>query len=62
MKRFIAGANCPGCGHLDSLRIWKSIDFQYMDCIYCDFQQKLELYIPNKNSKKTIKIITVGDN
>ena len=42
-KRFIAGAVCPSCGVMDSLRMFQSETGQhYRDCVECDFSDQIE--------------------
>ena len=45
-KRFIAGAVCPSCGEMDTLRMFTSeTGKQYRECVECQFSdvQELEL-------------------
>ena len=43
-KRFIAGAVCPSCGEMDTLRIFQSESGQqYRECVECHFSDELEV-------------------
>lgn len=39
-KRFIAGAVCPSCGALDTLRWWVENNIELVECVKCDYQEK----------------------
>ncbi len=42
-KRFIAGAVCPSCGEMDTLRMFTSeTGQQYRECVECEFSSQLE--------------------
>ncbi|KAE8176909.1 YheV family putative metal-binding protein [Photobacterium carnosum] len=34
-KRFIAGAICPNCQALDTLRWWQQHDVEHIECVQC---------------------------
>ena len=43
-KRFIAGAVCPSCGEMDTLRMFTSeTGKQYRECVECQFSDVQEL-------------------
>ncbi|KPA53626.1 metal-binding protein [Photobacterium leiognathi subsp. mandapamensis] len=35
-KRFIAGAKCPSCQAIDTLRWWQQDDVEHVECVACD--------------------------
>lgn len=39
-KRFIAGAVCPKCHAVDSLRWWQELNTEQVECVKCDHQEK----------------------
>ncbi len=42
-KRFIAGAVCPACGTMDSIRIFRSeTQRDYRECVDCGFTDAME--------------------
>ena len=42
-KRFIAGAVCPACGTMDSIRTFRSETQQsYRECVDCGYTDKLQ--------------------
>ena len=41
-KRFIAGAVCPRCGEMDTLRMASLDDEQHRDCVRCGYEDKLD--------------------
>jgi len=40
-KQFIAGAVCPACESMDTIRMWTLDSEQYRDCVECGFADKL---------------------
>ena len=40
-KQFIAGAVCPACEAMDTIRMWRIDEVPYRDCINCGFSDKL---------------------
>lgn len=40
-KQFIAGAICPACEAMDSIRMWKIDGTPYRDCVLCGFADTL---------------------
>ena len=41
-KRFIAGAICPSCGEMDSIRMYMdSGGLQRKECVECDYSETL---------------------
>ncbi|CAM4150196.1 hypothetical protein VEZ01S_37_01650 [Vibrio ezurae NBRC 102218] len=38
-KRFIAGAECPECHDMDSLRWWEVNNIEWVECVSCDYKQ-----------------------
>ncbi|MGL6261289.1 YheV family putative zinc ribbon protein [Vibrio sp. WXL103] len=34
-KRFIAGASCPECQNVDSLRWWIENNIEWVECVEC---------------------------
>ncbi len=38
-KRFIAGAHCPSCGKIDTLRWWQENNHDLFDCVDCGFSE-----------------------
>lgn len=41
-KQFIAGASCPACERLDSVRMWFVAGVPHRDCVACGYHDKLE--------------------
>ncbi|MBY6198554.1 YheV family putative zinc ribbon protein [Vibrio hangzhouensis] len=39
-KRFIAGASCPNCATLDSLRWWIENNIEWVECVDCEFTEQ----------------------
>ncbi|WP_066013532.1 YheV family putative zinc ribbon protein [Endozoicomonas atrinae] len=43
-KRFIAGAVCPSCGTMDSVRMFRSeTERDYRECVECGFSDVMEV-------------------
>jgi uncharacterized protein len=42
VKRFIAGAVCPRCGCMDTLRMFRDGDAQVRECVRCNYADKLD--------------------
>lgn len=40
-KQFIAGAVCPACESMDTIRMWTQEGEQYRECVECGFADKL---------------------
>ncbi len=40
VKRFIAGAVCPGCGEQDKLKAWHEGAVQFRECVRCGFTDR----------------------
>lgn len=41
-KQFIAGASCPACERLDSVRMWFVAGVPHRDCVACGYHDTLE--------------------
>ena len=42
-KRFIAGAVCPSCGAMDSIRMFRSeTERDYRECVECGFSDVMD--------------------
>ena len=41
-RRFIAGAVCPRCGEMDTLRMVQIDEEQQRDCVRCGYEDKLD--------------------
>ncbi len=39
-KRFIAGAVCPKCQAMDSIRVYRIEKVEVQECIHCDYQEQ----------------------
>ncbi|WAT00843.1 YheV family putative zinc ribbon protein [Rouxiella chamberiensis] len=39
-KRFIAGAVCPECKALDTLRLWQEDQVEVVECVKCGHQKR----------------------
>ncbi|SFF79633.1 YheV family putative zinc ribbon protein [Neptunomonas qingdaonensis] len=37
IKRFVAGAVCPRCGEMDTIRVYRNEIREYRECIKCDY-------------------------
>ncbi len=37
IKRFIAGAVCPRCGQMDTIRTYRNDIREYRECVKCDY-------------------------
>lgn len=42
-KRFVAGAVCPRCGQMDSIRMYRDEEREYRECVKCDFEDSQRL-------------------
>lgn len=42
-KRFIAGAVCPRCAEMDTLRAWEQNGVRYRECVDCDFLEQMPI-------------------
>ena len=42
-KRFIAGAVCPRCAEMDSVRMYRDDEREYRECVKCGFEDSLRL-------------------
>lgn len=42
-KRFVAGAVCPRCGQMDSIRMYRDEYREYRECVRCDFEDSQRL-------------------
>ena len=43
-KQFIAGAVCPACESMDTIRMWTLDGTQHRDCVHCGFSDYLNQY------------------
>jgi len=43
VKRFIAGAVCPRCAVMDSVRMYRDEEREYRECVKCGFEDSLRL-------------------
>ena len=66
-KQFIAGAVCPACEAMDTIRMWKIGDVPHRDCVRCGFADKLNadgnsvpLELPTRVSQPTKPVTKVG--
>ncbi len=41
-KQFIAGASCPACERMDSVRMWFVDSVPYRECVACGYNDKLD--------------------
>ncbi|MBT3145240.1 YheV family putative zinc ribbon protein [Neptunomonas phycophila] len=37
VKRFVAGAVCPRCGEMDTIRVYRNEIREYRECVRCDY-------------------------
>ncbi len=42
VKRFIAGAVCPKCGTMDTVRAFELEGQLYRECVSCDFSDEMD--------------------
>lgn len=42
VKRFIAGAVCPACESMDSVRMWGEDGVQHRECVSCGYGDTLD--------------------
>lgn len=40
LKRFVAGAVCPKCGTMDTIRAFTTDEGSFRDCVQCGFEEK----------------------
>jgi len=40
-KRFIAGAVCPACSEMDSIKMWSIDDVPHRECVVCGYADTL---------------------
>ncbi|MGJ8513779.1 YheV family putative zinc ribbon protein [Carnimonas bestiolae] len=52
-KRFIAGAVCPRCSTMDTLKAWEQNGIRYRECVDCDFFEQLPLEQQNVGELET---------
>ena len=38
VKRFVAGAVCPRCGQMDTIKVYRNEIREYRECIRCDYK------------------------
>ncbi|MCJ8297629.1 MAG: YheV family putative metal-binding protein [Pseudomonadales bacterium] len=38
IKRFVAGAVCPRCGQMDTIRVYRNEIREYRECVRCDYR------------------------
>ena len=43
VKRFIAGAVCPRCGEMDTLKMYRDESHEFRECIRCDFSDSMAM-------------------
>lgn len=43
IKRFIAGAVCPSCKAMDTIRTYKDEEKTYRECVNCGFHDELRI-------------------
>jgi len=43
VKRFIAGAVCPRCNQMDTLRMYRDEEREHRECVKCDFTDSMRL-------------------
>jgi len=56
-KRFIAGASCPKCHNVDTLRCWMDHDVEQVECVECGYseeQKTLSQSQPKNESEEVI--------
>ncbi|MGJ8526202.1 hypothetical protein LMG33818_001950 [Halomonadaceae bacterium LMG 33818] len=55
-KRFIAGAVCPRCAEMDTLRSWEQEGIRYRECVECDFLEQLPIEEGNSISELVTRV------
>lgn len=45
-RRFIAGAVCPRCKRMDSIRAYSENGTDYRECIHCGFSDQIRINPP----------------
>lgn len=43
IKRFIAGAVCPRCGEMDTIRTYRDEEREHKECVRCDYVDSMRL-------------------
>ena len=43
VKRFIAGAVCPRCAEMDTLKMYRQDGREYRECVRCDFSDSMAM-------------------
>jgi uncharacterized metal-binding protein (TIGR02443 family) len=38
IKRFVAGAVCPRCAQMDTIRVYRNEIREYRECVKCDYK------------------------
>jgi len=38
VKRFVAGAVCPRCAQMDTIRVYRNDIREYRECVRCDYK------------------------
>lgn len=39
IKRFLAGAQCPACGLMDKLVVYRQQELEHVECVRCGYHQ-----------------------
>lgn len=39
VKRFLAGAQCPACGQMDKLVVFREQEQDHVECVRCGYHQ-----------------------
>ncbi|MGB1237095.1 MAG: YheV family putative zinc ribbon protein [Pseudomonadales bacterium] len=62
VKRFIAGAVCPRCSAMDSIRMYRNDIREYRECVRCDYVEGQNLDgTPEPAVEIATRIKTAGD-
>lgn len=58
-KRFIAGAKCPKCGALDTLKLYMENNVEKVECVKCGHQQSQADEKVTQQTRNTESVIGV---
>jgi len=64
-KRFIAGATCPDCAAVDSIRVWQENGLWQRECVRCGHYGRLDNQQPPAPASETlaqpVKFVSLSD-
>ena len=52
VKRFVAGAVCPRCAKMDTIRVYRNDILEYRECVKCDYKDVQNLDGSQENASE----------